>query len=193
MIVGGESGTNPEYFWNPKADWRKELNTPGRRTMWVGWAAKLREWRKKNPSTKLVFGTEADKVYWHFWRACKRIAEKAGFDPSNWWVHKFRDTFATRTLEKRPDLLRTLQSWMGHSSITMTQRYLADAEGQVQQQGINDVFGGGKQQMALASEPNRAFKEAEKTSSRQGANVSRKGPSITPKPRAVAVMGTPAF
>lgn len=42
MIVGGESGTNPEYFWNPKADWRKELNTPGRRTMWVGWAAKLR-------------------------------------------------------------------------------------------------------------------------------------------------------
>jgi len=41
-IVGGESGTNPEYFWNPKADWRKELNTPGRRTMWAGWAAKLR-------------------------------------------------------------------------------------------------------------------------------------------------------
>lgn len=42
VIAGGESGTNPEYFWDPKADWRKELNTPGRRTMWAGWGAKLR-------------------------------------------------------------------------------------------------------------------------------------------------------
>ena len=141
---------NTELNHNTKN--RKSRSVP----LEAGLAVNLREWRKKNPGTKLVFGTEADKVDWHFWRACKRIAEKAGFDPSNWWVHKFRDTFATRTLEKRPDLLRTLQSWMGHSSITMTQRYLADAEGQVQQQGINDVFGGGKQRMTVASEGSHA-------------------------------------
>jgi integrase len=177
---------NTELNHNTKN--RKSRSVP----LEAGLAAKLREWRKKNPETKLVFGTEADKVDWHFWRACKRIAEKAGFDPTNWWVHKFRDTFATRALEERPDLLRTLQSWMGHSSIAMTQRYLADAEGQVQQQGINDVFGGAKQQIAVASEADRAL-EGEKTSPRQGADVPRKELSITPSTEALAVTGTPAF
>jgi len=43
VIVGGESGTNPEYRWNPDGDWRKELqNDRGRRTMEVGWAKDLR-------------------------------------------------------------------------------------------------------------------------------------------------------
>jgi len=43
VIVGGESGTNPEYRWNPQGDWRKELRDDrGRRTMEIGWAKDLR-------------------------------------------------------------------------------------------------------------------------------------------------------
>lgn len=43
VIVGGESGTNPERRWNPQGDWRKELqNDRGRRTMEIGWAKDLR-------------------------------------------------------------------------------------------------------------------------------------------------------
>lgn len=41
MIVGGESGTNPEYRWNPTEDWRKEFERKGRRTMDIQWAKNL--------------------------------------------------------------------------------------------------------------------------------------------------------
>jgi protein gp37 len=41
LIVGGESGGGPEYLWDSTKDWRKEFNTPGRRTMRVEWAQSL--------------------------------------------------------------------------------------------------------------------------------------------------------
>jgi len=42
LIVGGESGSNPEYLWDARADWKKELaGEAGRRTMLLGWAQKL--------------------------------------------------------------------------------------------------------------------------------------------------------
>jgi protein gp37 len=43
MIVGGESGSNPEYLWNPQGHWRAEMNAgeTGRRTMEIGWAKDL--------------------------------------------------------------------------------------------------------------------------------------------------------
>jgi protein gp37 len=41
VIAGGESGTNPEYLWNEKGDWRKEFERTGRRTMEVDWARSL--------------------------------------------------------------------------------------------------------------------------------------------------------
>jgi protein gp37 len=43
VIAGGESGTGPEYLWDPTADWKKELYTGGRRTMKLEWAAALRD------------------------------------------------------------------------------------------------------------------------------------------------------
>jgi integrase len=113
-------------------------------------ADKLAAWHRNNPKTKLVFGTEADKVDWHFLRACKSIARRAGFDESDWWTHKWRDTFCTWTLRRRPDLLRTVQKWAGHASITTTEKYLAPETGVAAQAGINDVFGG-SQAMAGAA------------------------------------------
>ena len=43
LIVGGESGSNPEYLWDATADWRKEMNSgeKGRRTMKIEWARNL--------------------------------------------------------------------------------------------------------------------------------------------------------
>jgi len=38
VIVGGESGGGPEYLWDSTKDWRKEFDTPGRRTMRLEWA-----------------------------------------------------------------------------------------------------------------------------------------------------------
>jgi protein gp37 len=43
VIVGGESGSGPEYLWDPTADWKKELYTKGRRTMKLQWAQSLLE------------------------------------------------------------------------------------------------------------------------------------------------------
>ena len=43
VIIGGESGSNPEYLWNAAGDWRKEFSTGGRRTMRIEWAAALRD------------------------------------------------------------------------------------------------------------------------------------------------------
>jgi protein gp37 len=40
-IAGGESGTGPEYLWDPTANWREEFNTGGRRTMELSWAQNL--------------------------------------------------------------------------------------------------------------------------------------------------------
>ncbi|MGB8494025.1 MAG: DUF5131 family protein [Candidatus Acidiferrum sp.] len=40
LIVGGESGDNPEYLWTPEMKWSPE-NFPGRRTMKIPWAYEL--------------------------------------------------------------------------------------------------------------------------------------------------------
>jgi integrase len=49
-------------------------------------------------------------------------------DPEKFYLHKFRGTFATWALRRGVDI-RTLQAWLGHSSIEMTQKYLAPHEG----------------------------------------------------------------
>jgi protein gp37 len=47
VITGGESGDDPEYLWDAKANWRSEFNIIGRRTMKLEWAANLRDVTKK--------------------------------------------------------------------------------------------------------------------------------------------------
>jgi integrase/recombinase XerD len=54
---------------------------------------------------------------------------KVGPYCSNWFLHKFRHTYATRHLQDGIDV-RTLQVWMGHSDIQSTMVYL---------KGIKDV------------------------------------------------------
>jgi integrase/recombinase XerD len=99
---------------------------------------KLAAWRGKHPATRLVFGTD-DRVEGHYLRICKAIAERAGMDQKNFWLHKFRDTFATWALRRGVDI-RTVQHWLGHADITMTQRYLAPEQGEHAQRQINQAF-----------------------------------------------------
>jgi hypothetical protein len=41
VIIGGESGSNPEYLYDPTANWHKMIYQPGRRTMKIEWAYSL--------------------------------------------------------------------------------------------------------------------------------------------------------
>ena len=61
-----------------------------------------------------------------------------------------RDTFATWALRRTVDI-RTVQAWLGHSSITMTMRYLAAAESEMAQQNINTAFGGIRLDVPMAA------------------------------------------
>ena len=41
VITGGESGSGPEYVWDPSRDWRYDFDLPGRRIMKTEWARSL--------------------------------------------------------------------------------------------------------------------------------------------------------
>jgi integrase len=123
----------------------KVFKTKTRKTRTVplerGLALKLAAWRLKNPTTKYVFGTD-DKVEGHFLRICKKITKRAGMEETNFWLHKFRDTAATWWLRKGVDL-RTVSHWLGHSDISMTQRYLSPEKGERAQSAMNKVYASG--------------------------------------------------
>jgi site-specific recombinase XerD len=51
------------------------------------------------------------------------IAARAELDPTEWHLHRFRDTAATRWLRAGIDV-RTVQEWLGHESLATTQKYL---------------------------------------------------------------------
>jgi integrase/recombinase XerD len=105
-----------------------------------GLASKLSAWWVNNPATRYVFSTD-DKIERHFLRLCKAAATRARMDPKNFWLHKFRDTFATWALRRGVDP-RTVQHWLGHESLDMTMRYLAPQQGEHAQRQINQAFSG---------------------------------------------------
>ena len=102
-------------------------------------AARLRAWRKRNPDTYLVFPRKDGKPEDNFLRNAKEVAERAGMDRTKVKLNKFRDTFATWHLRKGVDI-RTVQAWLGHASIEMTQKYLAPQEGAAAQNQMNTTF-----------------------------------------------------
>ena len=65
----------------------------------------------------------SDQPKLDFLDCCKAIAKRAGLDPENFWLDKFRATCATWSLWAGVDL-RTVQHWLGHSDMESTMRYL---------------------------------------------------------------------
>jgi integrase/recombinase XerD len=69
----------------------------------------------------------------------KTIAGRAKLDKGNFWLHKFRATFATWSLWAGVDL-RTVQQWLGHSDMESTMRYLKPSRSQQVRDKINEIF-----------------------------------------------------
>lgn len=78
------------------------------------------------------------------WRAglnCGRCTSKYGNKCSEgpycgkWFLHKFRHTFATNSLEEGVSI-RTLQEWLGHSNLASTMVYLK----YVGRQGVHEII-----------------------------------------------------
>jgi len=98
--------------------------------------------RAKHATSPFVFATKNGTPRKHRTQVlelCKAVARRAGLNPENFWLHKFRASFATRHLQKGVDL-RTVQDWLGHKDLESTMRYLQPAKGKAVRQKVNATF-----------------------------------------------------
>jgi integrase/recombinase XerD len=124
----------PQYGFEPKAYREREVPIPAKLVHL------LREFRPKDvKSTALVFSTASGKPDTHMLRALKRNAARAGMAPDDFWLHKFRATFATMHLSAGVDL-RTVQAWLGHTNLESTIRYLKPARHEAVREKVNATF-----------------------------------------------------
>jgi len=106
----------PEYGFSPKTYRERRIPIPKKLTQ------ELKAWKEKSDKTcGLVFPTAGCRPKLNFLDCCKAIAKRAGVDPANWWLHKFRATAATRMLQKGIDL-KSVQRFLGHKDIESTMR-----------------------------------------------------------------------
>lgn len=125
---------NPDFNWFPKRHKEREIPVPN----------KLITLLEKNKPTglkgrALLFPTSTGLPKMDFLDCCKAVAKRAGLDPADWWLHKFRATFATWHLQAGVDL-RTMQAWMGHTDLESTLRYLKPARSEQARDKVNATF-----------------------------------------------------
>jgi integrase/recombinase XerD len=124
----------PDRNWTPKAYREREIPIPDKL------AVALKAWKaKSDKSCSLLFPTSGCKPKLDFLDCCKAAAERAGFNPEDFWLHKFRATFCTWHLWAGVDL-RTCQSWMGHKDLESTMRYLKPNRGEQVRVKVNHTF-----------------------------------------------------
>ena len=124
----------PDRNWTPKAYKEREIPIPTRL------AKKLKAWKAKADKTcNLVFPTAGCNPKLNFLDCLKACAERAKLDNGDFWLHKFRATFATRCLWAGVDL-RTVQQWLGHSDMESTMRYLKPSRSQQVRAKVNQIF-----------------------------------------------------
>jgi len=124
----------PDRNWTPKAYKEREIPVPDKLV------DALKEWRTKaNKSCNLLFPTAGCKPKFDLLDCCKAVAKRADLNPENFWLHKFRATFATWHLWAGVDL-RTVQSWMGHTDLASTMRYLKPNHSQEVRVKVNNTF-----------------------------------------------------
>lgn len=108
---------NPDFGWTPKMYRERTVPVPAVLT------EKLKCMLVKRGSGGLLFPTASGKPKLNFLDMAKAVAKRAGINPDEVWLHRFRSTFCTRALWSGVDL-RTVQDWMGHTDISSTMRYL---------------------------------------------------------------------
>jgi integrase/recombinase XerD len=110
---------------------------------------------RKDLKGPLLFPTSGGGPNYHFLDLCKRTAHRAGLNCGrcdkgdhscshgpccdNWFLHKYRSSFATAHLQAGVDL-RTVQQWMGHKDLASTMRYLKYARGKGVLEKVNRTF-----------------------------------------------------
>jgi integrase/recombinase XerD len=125
----------PEYGFSPKNYREREIPIPAKLVK------KLKAWKaKSDKACGLVFPTAGCKPKLDFLDCLKAIAEGADLDKENFWLHKFRATFATLSLWAGVDL-RTVQQWLGHSDMESTMRYLKPSRSAQVRDKVNRIFG----------------------------------------------------
>jgi integrase len=124
----------PDRGWTPKAYKEREIPIPSKLVK------SLKAWKaKSDKSCSLVFPTAGCKPKLDFLDDLKDVAERAKLDKENFWLHKFRATFATWSLWAGVDL-RTVQQWLGHSDMESTMRYLKPSRSQHVRDKVNEIF-----------------------------------------------------
>jgi integrase/recombinase XerD len=89
----------PDRGWTPKAYKEREIPTP------IRLVKGLKAWKAKSDKTcNLVFPTAGCRPKLDFLDCLKAVAERAKLNPDDFWLHKFRATFATRCLWAGVDL-----------------------------------------------------------------------------------------
>jgi integrase/recombinase XerD len=124
----------PDRNWTPKAYKEREIPIPAKLVK------KLKVWKaKSNKTCNLVFPTSGCNPKLDFLDCLKACAERAKLNKDDFWLHKFRATFATRCLWAGVDL-RTVQQWLGHSDMESTMRYLKPSRSEQLREKVNDIF-----------------------------------------------------
>lgn len=126
----------PEYNFRPKDFEEREVPIPDRLIV------SLKRWAKSRNGSELIFPTRNGTPRKHRTQLldlCKAVAKRAKLDPEDFWLHKFRATFATRHLQGGVDL-RTVQQWLGHSDMESTMRYLKPSRSQQVRDKVNEIF-----------------------------------------------------
>ena len=124
----------PDRGWTPKAYKEREIPIPAKL------AKSLKAWKAKADKTcNLLFPTAGCHPKLDFLDCCKAVAERAELNPDDFWLHKFRSTFATWSLWGSVDL-RTVQQWLGHSDMESTMRYLKPSRSQKVRDKVNEIF-----------------------------------------------------
>lgn len=124
----------PDAGWTPKAYKEREIPIPSKLVK------SLKAWKAKADKTcRLVFPTAGCNPKLDFLDCLKAVAERAKLDPDDFWLHKFRATFATKCLWAGVDL-RTVQQWLGHSDMESTMRYLKPSRSQQTREKVNEIF-----------------------------------------------------
>lgn len=96
----------PDRAWTPKAYKEREIPIPS------NLVERLTAWKSKaKKGCNLLFPTAGCNPKLNFLDDLKAVAERAELDKDNFWLHKFRATFATRCLWAGVDSLTTLRIW----------------------------------------------------------------------------------
>jgi len=107
--------------------------------MHVKLPAGLGEVVQRSRETARVFGFFVSNPKLDFLDCLKTCAERAELNEEDFWLHKFRSTFATRCLWAGVDL-RTVQQWLGHSDIESTMRYLKPSRSEKVREKVNEIL-----------------------------------------------------